>query len=211
MYRSSPSDVISQVSNVSSLRISSYKSFFNLPNYDEAYGVYCWNNELSSRINLAIGTYEILLRNRIHKVLSQFFFNNPKHRSGELHGSEESCAWYDHLSDDSAFKKCTEQGKMDKQGNLLKNLPYPHQMISKLSHGKWRYVFKVTETKMEKIPWNSLLKDIFTDFNSSFELPSKRELVFSRLKQVHLLRNRIAHFEPVWKYGELWDEQGKKD
>lgn len=212
MYRISPENIGNHIDEISSLRIGTYKSFFKTASDEEAYGIYCWNSELSSRINLAIGTYEIILRNRIHKTLSRFFFKNKnKFCSGPLNGTEESCDWYNHISTTSKFRSYVERELSDEQGNFLSPPPYPHQIVSRLSHGKWRYAFKVTTTLNGKaIPWDSLLHEVFSEYRSDFKKPSVQESVFSRIKQVHLLRNRIAHFEPVWKFGDLKNEAGNK-
>jgi len=212
MYRISPENINKHIDEISSLRIGTYKSFFKTGSDEEAYGIYCWNSEISSRINLAIGIYEVILRNRIHKTLSKFFFKNKrKFCSGILNGTAESCDWYNHISTTSKFSSYVKREITDEQGNLLSPPPYPHQIVSRLSHGKWRYAFKVTTTlNGNLIPWDVLLQEVFSEYRSDFKKPSVQEAVFSRIKQVHLLRNRIAHFEPVWKFGELKNEAGNK-
>lgn len=211
MYRISPENISNHINEISSLRIGSYKSFFKTTNDEEAYGIYCWNGELSSRISLAIGIYEVLLRNKIHKTLSGFFFNNKNYCSGALNGTFESCDWYNHISENSKFSSYIKSELTDEKRNPLSPPPYPHQIISKLSHGKWRNAFKVTKTLNGKdIPWDRLLHEVFPEYRSDFKKPSAKEPVFMRLKQVHLLRNRISHFEPVWKFGELKNEAGNK-
>ncbi|HGT3827046.1 TPA: Abi family protein [Escherichia coli] len=211
MYRISPENISNHINEISSLRIGSYKSFFKTTSDEEAYGIYCWNGELSSRISLAIGIYEVLLRNKIHNCLSEFFFKNKSFYTGTLNGTAESCDWYNHISPTSKFSSYIRKELTNESGNLLSPPPYPHQVISKLSHGKWRYAFKVTTTANGKpIPWDSLLHDIFPEYRSDFKKPSVKEAVYMRLKQVHLLRNRIAHFEPIWKFGELKNEAGNK-
>jgi len=211
MYRISPENISNHINEISSLRIGSYKSFFKTASDEEAYGIYCWNGELSSRISLAIGIYEVLLRNKIHKCLSEFFFKNKSFHTGTLNGTMESCDWYNHISTTSKFSSYIIKELTNESGNLLSPPPYPHQVISKLSHGKWRYAFKVTTTANGKIiPWDSLLHDIFPEYRSDFKKPSVKEAVYMRLKQVHLLRNRIAHFEPIWKFGELKNEAGNR-
>jgi len=211
MYRISPENVSLHINEISSLRIGSYKSFFKTESDNEAYGIYCWNSELSSRISLSIGIYEILLRNRIHRELSKFFFQNKSYQSGYLNGTIESCDWYNHISTESKFRTYIKKEISDKNGSLLSPPPYPHQVVSKLSHGRWRYAFKVTTSLNGKlIPWDKLLHDIFPEYRSDFKKASAKEIVFSKIKQVHLLRNRISHFEPAWKFGELRNESGNR-
>ncbi|KAF6530642.1 Abi family protein [Enterobacter hormaechei] len=211
MYRISPENISKHINEISSLRIGSYKSFFKTASDEEAYGIYCWNGELSSRISLAIGIYEVLLRNRIHSALSNFFFNNKNFCNGPLNGTVDSCDWYNHISTTSKFSSYIKRELTDEDGKLLSPPPYPHQIISKLSHGKWRYAFKVTTASNGKnIPWDSLLPSVFPEYRSDFKKPSVKEAVFMRLKQVHLLRNRISHFEPIWKFGDLKNEAGNK-
>lgn len=211
MYRISPdsNDVQSLIDCISKARISSYSNLLKASSDDEAYGFYCWNNEITSRLSLSIGTYEILLRNKIHNVLSYFFFENRKYCNGSLQGNRESCDWYNHIEYAKKVSESIQRELSDINGNLITPPPPPHQVISKLSHGNWRYILKINKTKNGKLlPWDKLLPLIFPNFIGGFSKQGKKDAVLMRMKQIHFLRNRISHFEPVWKFGDLRNEPG---
>ncbi|NIE53010.1 Abi family protein [Pantoea sp. Ap-870] len=62
-----------------------------------------------------------------------------------------------------------------------------------------------------KIAWNEVFPDVFINYTSSLagvdsNSDKKRNTVLNRLKAFNKIRNRCAHFEPVWKFGPLLSE-----
>ncbi|MGF6238273.1 hypothetical protein ABIE02_004455 [Leclercia sp. 1548] len=206
MYKTPAINIAKHINDISTERLNSYRRVYPHKSEDEIYGMYCWNSELSSRISMAIGIYEVCLRNKIHRVMSNYIFNNKNTYNGNLSGDKNSCNWYD---------KIATTGKVKWQIDEIYNeggFPPPHKIISSISHGSWRYILEINKTNNGKnIPWDVLFPLIFSSTPDNFFNKSSRlnELKLN-MKRINILRNRVSHFEPIWKNKILKSIDGKK-
>ncbi|MFT4929776.1 MAG: hypothetical protein ACI8WB_005911, partial [Phenylobacterium sp.] len=102
-----PKDIEYLLDALSQPRMSSYRSFFgtNLSN-KQIYGSYLWNEALSLEFFRVLTLVEIILRNRIHSVLSHHYFYTQKEvvtsnrsrrwifQNTATIGHIDSCNWY---------------------------------------------------------------------------------------------------------------------
>lgn len=65
------------------------------------------------------------------------------------------------------------------------------RIVAELSFGFWRYLLT---SRYEKTLWTPAIRHAFPRLK-----PQRRRTVHDRVQQLHLLRNRIAHREPVWR------------
>lgn len=214
MFRARPINLTSHVSDISSMRFINYRNIFATTDIDELHGIYCWNEELAAKMMHLIGMIEVTLRNRIHYALSEFFHTHQAtYCTVPVSGTSDSCNWYDHiyLKPGSKLHKSISGLKKDQQGNLLNPPPLPHKVISQLENGKWAHILKLNKSHNGTvIPWEDIFPVIFpatSDSLSDFSQDkTNRNRVVNRLHRVNKLRNRCAHFEPVWKFGNLLSE-----
>lgn len=207
MYKTQTVNITKHISDISSDRLNSYRRVYPHKSEEEIYGMYCWNSELSSRISMAIGIYEVCLRNKIHSVMSNYLSKNKGFYQGTLLGGEKSCDWYDKIA--TSGKTKWQIDDIYKQGGH----PPPHKIISSISHGCWRHILEIKKTNNGKdIPWDKIFPLIFSATPDKFFNKNNRldELKLN-MKRINDLRNRVSHFEPIWKNKALRSIDGKKE
>lgn len=196
--------------DITKARLSNYISFFNLNSDTEVFGVYCWNEELSSRIMQLIGVVEIIQRNRIHRHLSLEF-------SDDKNNPQESTDWYNKIKLNGKSKSKIQSVthiKHPKTGVLTKkrNQPTPNKVISSMSYGFWSHIIDIDEDNNNNpIPWGTLIPKIYPNHQQRlpqfWDKKTNRDTLISRIEVVRDIRNRVAHFEPIWKHRKLYEEK----
>jgi hypothetical protein len=209
MYNPTPCNLITSLDAISVARLSTYRNFFNPKSDEELYGIYCWNEILSSNLLRLIGSVEITLRNRFHLYLSQY-----AHASNWQHsGSSDSNDWYEHanLSGKSSdkVKAVTHHWRFDKQlkKRVFVRKPHgisPNQVVSSMTFGFWAPLLELN------LPWKTLIPQIFPRHKyataTNYWNQAGVGTVIERLNAVRDIRNRVAHFEPIWKIGDMLEE-----
>lgn len=192
----------SLIRSISYARLSSYRHAFNCTD-EEALHYYYWNQILSSELYILTHNIEICLRNQIHNELS-------KEVSFVKNGNTlDNFNWFDFFeflipdANAPSGKKLNQTGeafKKIRRDLTRKNVPItPQNIVSNLEFGKWAYILRTRSYKDGKpIDWNKCLAKIFPNLNTSKK--KNREAMNARLEEIRLLRNRIAHLEPVWKF-----------
>jgi len=204
MHHLLPTDLLSTLDDLSAPRLASYRSFFIPTNDSELYGIYCWNDAISIRFMRLIGTIEIIMRNRFHRELSKY-----AHCPASF-GTPESNNWYRYIVTDGT--KTAQQVKKKSNWSLASNIP-AHQVIAGMTFGFWHNLLNIQTTPSpaaQPILWKTIIPGIFSDHPQKspghWKKQHHRDQLFARIAFVNDFRNRIAHFEPLWKFGELKDE-----
>ena len=194
--------------DISIPRLSSYQHFFKTKQIIEIYDYYCWNAEISSAFFQLIGIVEITLRNKVHQALSSHC-HNPQSQ-----GSVSSNDWYNFLDLNKHSKdKILSVTHKKKKGTWLpKNPPLSHDdAISRMTYGFWPKILDIQkDINGNQVPWGEIIPLIIPNHRYKTESYWKKikhqDQLYSRLEQIGSLRNRIAHFEPIWKQGCLFEE-----
>jgi len=205
MLHNSPLNIKACIDVTSEARLSSYCYFFKISEAD-AYSIYKWNNELSSRLMHLIGVVEIILRNRIHAALvSELSAVFP-------HGQNHCDRWYKYVNKEQETERKLNSELLHKKTRTpLNPQPSANQIISKMSFGFWPNILKSSNkfeinNKATNIDWDKTFRKIFPGLSASslgyWRNFSHRDPVIARCFSVNDLRNRVAHFEPVWKFGK---------
>lgn len=189
-------------------RLSSYQHFFKPESPAELYGHYCWNEAISAAFFRLIGIVEITLRNKLHSALSHHYYN-----SNSI-GSKASNDWYKaldlNLRSEENILKITHKRK--KGGWQPKHPPVSHDdVISRLTYGFWPKVLDIQKDKTNKpVPWGQIIPAVLPyhrhKSDSYWKKVKHQDTLYARLEMVGSMRNRIAHFEPIWKQGDLFEE-----
>ena len=190
---------MTNINSISDARLSSYKSIFNCETQD-ALKYYYWNQAVSAELYILLHNIEVCLRNKIHETLS-------------LAGSKQASknfAWYDQFDFSMPGVNRYGEPNQTKTGWAInkvktdlqeKRKPVsPQNVISNLEFGKWAYIVQTKKLKGGvAIDWATHYPLIFSNYSTFTK--KGRKILFTRLDEVRLLRNRIAHLEPVWKFG----------
>ncbi|TDD64492.1 hypothetical protein E1262_27985 [Jiangella aurantiaca] len=143
-----------------------------------AVDLYEWNTAASAAIWLDIANLEVLVRNAMHRQLTDWAKANYGHGR-----------WYDdpgrvlsprHRDDvDSARQRLNRAGKRNDAGRI----------VAELGFGFWRYL---VASQYDRALWVPTLR-------TAFPGQPRRRPVHDRLTRLHHLRNRIAHHEPIYR------------
>ncbi|AGE20617.1 Abi family protein [Serratia marcescens] len=203
MLHNEPSNIASCITDTSAVRLSSYRIFFRVDD-ESAFAIYKWNEEVSSRLMKLVGVIEITLRNRIHSAMSQAVQKSAT-------GSPLNNDWFNHLSLGSGSKAKLDKVLLLKNNRPKNPQPSPNFVVSKMTYGFWPNILKVDKKKdRSRLEWEVYFPLIFPGLSPEpvgfWKKLKQRESVIARCFTVGELRNRIAHFEPVWKFGNEIEE-----
>lgn len=220
-----PKDLNILFNALSGPRVGAYRRYFGHDYTNEmVHGCYQWNEEVSSAFFKVITLIEIVMRNRMHSRLSQYYLETPKKvvrdcsvsyknwafLESATFGNAQSCNWYEAgtLETKSLSKVHNKTHHFRNKRPLSSSRrPSPDDVISSLTFGFWSSIID----KCPNISWGDILGDIYpkhraTASNQWHTETHKIRLVY-RLQLVRDFRNRIAHHEPLWKLPNLLDER----
>lgn len=140
---------------------------------ERALALYTLNTQVSEALYIALQTLEVSLRNRIHHVMTLSHGERWFENSDLITIKHQSAQVTDAL---------TELKSSGKEAS-------PGRVVAALSFSFWTTMFSPSYEEL----WRSRLKNIATREGKSLVRKD-----FSRpLTQIRLLRNRIAHHEPI--------------
>jgi hypothetical protein len=200
-----PNSVPAVVLAISRPRLSNYVKFFGCTDDSSTLGLYQWNEDVSSRLFRLVSLIEVVLRNQLHGALSSHF---------GVAGASGSKDWYNHLALSSKSKdKIRAVAHTKKHGAWVPRIPTPKpdDVVSKLTFGFWVNLLGVQQSSAgTAVPWGPILLQVAPGYRyrslAFWIKPTNQDLLFGRLDLVNAIRNRLAHHEPVWKFGQLMEE-----
>jgi hypothetical protein len=178
-------------------RIDPYRSFFKCASHEETLGAYLWGQAIAGAFQPLLGLYEVVLRNAVHSAASSFSSKT----------SSTSHPWYDYHRDDALPVNGLSRVKVEEvlySGRTGQRIyrnpqPPPDQVVATLSFGFWP-MFLEGLTKRER---PRILTDVFAHHPHTslkhWSIQANVTNAISRLKKIQELRNRVAHYEPIWK------------
>lgn len=188
-----PTDVSPFIGAISAIRLSNYNSYFSAVDHQDLYACYQWNGELSRSFLPLIHLVEVALRNAYHRALS------AHHSQVHTGVRSDSYRWYLHTN----FVR-NSQKSLEKAANGAANLPTakPDDIVSKQTFGFWTNILAEPLT-----PWGVVLGSVFPNTTKSWVHGRNRDFLTCRKRLINDLRNRISHWEPVWKQPDLMEER----
>lgn len=206
--------------HISTPRLQTYSRLTGTSDLSTLIGAYQWNKRVSAAIYPILQCLEVTLRNAVHKAATSHFgtpdwydpitklagndkfkadiaknpwkdnqfyrkgvSNNPK-RNGRKH-------WKSH------HENMIEQAKK-KLANSNKT-PTADAVIAELMFGFWVGLFESQYNDIQTTTrlWPHLDSIVFPHLQPANRTHSQ---VYSKLKQIKDLRNRLSHHEPIWKH-----------
>lgn len=180
---------------ISKPRLQSYRGYFQAT-LEEAVGMYMWNSAISSQVRVLLGYFEVALRNRVHVVLSQHYCQTS------------SGPWYDimapQMSPETRRKFSVILNKKD--GTPKSPPPSPDYVASNLSFGTWQNVLKAIHSHARHVVFPSVFPHHALNASANdWKTNVIRTRALMYLDELNVARNRIAHHEPLWKFGAVKD------
>lgn len=154
---------------------------------ERALALYAWNGRIASAFLEDIGRLEVVLRNRFDEALTGLvalagnglsWLDQP-HLFPGRHGKEALAV--------ISKVKCRIR-------NEDKNATAKSRIISDLSFGFWRYL---CAERHHTSLWVPALASLFPNHVTPRAAARIRSDVEFRMEQLHFLRNRVAHHEPI--------------
>lgn len=167
---------------------------------DETIGLYLWNGEVSSCFASHLSYFEIVLRNSIHRAMSLFY---TRGRSPSVH-------WYDLAW--KALSPTTQRRIEEVRQRRSRTALDADEMVASLSFGFWPAVLR----NIDHAHANLILPAIFPFHPLSAPVAQWRDTKVRRgalafVFELHAFRNRLAHHEPLWKFGVIRGASGNTD
>jgi len=171
---------------INSLSIDRLKSYEILcPNKDDMdiIGAYHWNLLISQTLYPFIHSIEIALRNSIHQAASQKF---------------ETEFWFEKVVINGKSKSMLDDTKNDlyrKFGQVSAS-----DIVAGLTFGFWTNLLKQKTYTDQFNPhrlWPDLISSVFPYYARGQD---DRKNISNRFEEIRLIRNRLFHHEPIWKF-----------
>lgn len=167
--------------SISKDRLEEYKRILKTNKTKTVFTYYILNSELSKSWYIPLQNLEVTLRNNFHNVFTKHFKTDK---------------WYEidnFLEENEIGKIESAKYKISKSRKKVT----PSRVISELNFGFWTALFS---TQYEQKIWIYHSKNIFPN------IPNKnksRKILSSKLNTIRYFRNRIFHFEPIFKNKNL--------
>jgi abortive infection bacteriophage resistance protein len=158
------------VVSVSEDRLSTYLKLLPVKDLGEALKLYVYNTQLSESFYFPLQGLEVSLRNAIHNELSAHY------------GAD----W---LYSGSMILHYPQEAKIMEALKKLYPVRNPSKVVAELNLGFWIGLFSRHYEEL----WRQHLRSLFVNTHK----PLLRKDIYKALNNIRLLRNRIAHHEPI--------------
>jgi hypothetical protein len=156
---------------------------------DEAVRLYEWNARASGAYAELLQHVEVLVRNAMHDSLTAHYATILGRVPGATWFDSPSWVrhhWFNRPAQDTINKAVAKAGHSPTQ-------PRPGKVVAEIGFGFWRYL---ASDRYEQSLWVPALDGAFAAPGQ--RVRDRRRAVEDRLGPLHLLRNRIAHCEPIF-------------
>lgn len=141
--------------------------------------LYEWNREVAAAFGATLGDLEVLLRNAMHDQLTAW--SSTQHAEPCWYLDPDRLFTTDALDDIAkARRRATRNGRPETPGRVM----------AELTLGFWRYLLA---SRYERTLWLPCLRAAFPGLRGR----GMRRDVNDAVRDLQLLRNRIAHHEPI--------------
>lgn len=168
---------------LSPARMSTYESCADAAGHDaaSALALYAWNARISGALLVPLHICEVVVRNAVADALES------------THGPD----WPWNQGFERSLPRQAGPGY-----NALTDLQYvrqrsgaPGQVIAELKFVFWEKMFT---SRHDNRIWNHHLKRVLPNLCAAKSTAEHRKQIFGDLNKIRLLRNRIAHHEPIF-------------
>lgn len=172
---SNEADMARVATMLSTARLAPYLRAAN-GDLSRALHLYEWNVAISGGFYEALGILEVVLRNALSTQLAA--------HHGTLAGH-----WYDDPLGVLSNLAHDDIEAARRRVRKLRRPETPGRVIAELNFGFWKFLLA---KRYEATLWTAYLRHAFPNLQ-----PQSRTVVYRGLDELHILRNRIAHHEPI--------------
>lgn len=171
--------------------------------YRNALRLYRWNIELSGAAYEVLHIFEIVLRNSIDEQLRAWNGTQRDRRTGRLHSGDwllDPAHLLVRLVQERKLQEARDRAQKAIERSAQRTRAMTHgDVLAQLTLGTWRYLLPSRDAGRRRL-WSDAVSNAFP-----YLTRAPAELV-SDVENVHLLRNRVAHLEPLLSSGAVESE-----
>ncbi|MEE9452626.1 MAG: hypothetical protein V3V61_07720 [Gammaproteobacteria bacterium] len=167
-------------------RLKSYQILCPSNEEKEIIGAYHWNLLICQNFYPFIQSIEVTLRNAIHNAVSCKF---------------DTSDWFDVVVREGVSKKMLDQVRKDLKEKGKKNIR-TSDIVASLNFGFWVGLIrlrKFADLSNTSRLWPELIPKVFPYYKRE---DKERQNIAKRFYEAKLIRNRLFHHEPIWKFKE---------
>ncbi|KTD47903.1 Abi-like protein [Legionella quinlivanii] len=164
-------------------RLKSYEILCPNQGKSNIIGAYHWNLLISQALYPFIHSVEIALRNSIHHAATQKF---------------QTEFWFEFVIKDGKSKSILTETKND-LSKRFENFS-ASDIVAGLTFGFWTTLIKQKTYTDQFNPhrlWPDLIPSVFPHYARGND---DRKNISKRFEEIRLIRNRLFHHEPIWKF-----------
>lgn len=200
MRQHKPSSEQLLIGRFSSARMAPYLKTAGSPR--DAIKLYRWNVDASAALYEALHIFEVVLRNAIHEQMSHWHQAQGRTGSWLTNPPSELTA---RSKDDLVRARARARESLDQKhqhSGTPVPMPTDDDIVAQLTLGFWRYMLA---SRYTHTLWRDAVRYAFPELKQQ-RLPDIEKPV----TRLHLLRNRIAHLEPLYARNLTLDLQDMK-
>lgn len=165
-------------------RLKSYETLCPSGEEHEIIGAYHWNLLICQALYPFLQSAEVALRNNMHQAISTKFQDED---------------WLNFEVKEQVSRQILEdtRKKLSKKGSNKVD-----DIVASLTFGFWVNLLKqktYRDQYNEHRLWPSLVSEVFTRYDTSSGGNDIKQ-IYKRFEEIKLIRNRLFHHEPVWKF-----------
>jgi hypothetical protein len=178
---------------LSAERLKPYLSATN-GHQKNALTLYRWNVAMSGAVYQALHYFEVVLRNAMDEQLSIWNATQLSPIGSRLNRewAHEPAAVLDRIARkdiDTAYERA--QKELDMKHGTGTQKPSHHDVIAQTSFGLWRFMLPSASDQGKQVLWTQCLAHAFP------HITRPPEQLATAVHGVYILRNRVAHLEPL--------------
>lgn len=183
------------LNRLSLARTTPYGVAFQPGSANAQLGCYLWAQALSASVHPFVGMIEVVLRNAIHRSLS-LQVSTQRH---------VSFPWYDRATPGAVPLRGKSLERIEEllsEGSppVRKALqPSPDAVVAGLSFGFWPNLLEGLSSRHAPRTFTDVFQHHPHSKPQHWSHEANRKALLLRIKRLQQLRNRVCHFEPVWK------------
>jgi hypothetical protein len=181
---------------ISKKRLEPYKASWH-PSQAETGAIisYDWLQYLSSMLFIPLHYFEIALRNKVYFALKDCYELKSKFMT--LPGAAEK--WYEWMPTNTKIKKHIYDAIKDAEREVKRRAICPDDIIARLYFSDWVRILDEHPDSNDPLHfWSMAHKDIFPGVSGK-----SRKSIVAELRQINTARNRLFHYEPLWKSNKM--------
>jgi hypothetical protein len=176
-------------------RLRTYFMFVSAEHQKLAVIPYDWLQLLSSMLFIPLQYLEITLRNKIYNILSDFY--EAKDKRSDLPGVPKN--WIEWMPTNPTIQKNVVYAYKNASSEIKNRSITPGDIMSRLQFIAWIKILEEHPAKKSPLYfWDFTIKEIFPNAPDW-----SRRAIIGELRDINTLRNRLFHYEPVWKYDNM--------